>query len=406
MNNISQVINKDLCVSCGACASICPRDIISLKLIEGSFRATISDTDKCTDCGLCLKVCPSYHNDLASFSKENLFTGTYSDCFVAHSSEKSIRKNGASGGVITKIILELLGRGLYKKAAVVKYDNFDSTQAEYTITSDRQEIITAAKSKYISVSTVKILEFLKTNPTTPLIVVATPCQIYSIKSYCELRKISCENILFLGLFCEHTLNYNIYNFFTETYGDYQKFYFRSKYKKGWPGHTLITQNGENKIIHRRVRMALKPYFKLNRCRHCFDKLNSKADISFGDCYIKGTHSKKGKSSIIIRTSKAREALSQIKDSLVLSEGNFTDIAHSQHIAGLESNYTNAYNMQNQMYINYPYTPSQTTDDKQYNTSYSMLRMGAKAQYSQISTLIQDKIRRKSFIAKLIKKLIK
>lgn len=41
------------CISCGACASVCPVEAIS----EGDTQYNI-DPEVCTDCGACAEVCP------------------------------------------------------------------------------------------------------------------------------------------------------------------------------------------------------------------------------------------------------------------------------------------------------------------------------------------------------------
>ncbi len=46
-------INKDKCMYCGACTSVCP--FMALELRETSIHVY---SDKCTDCGICVKACP------------------------------------------------------------------------------------------------------------------------------------------------------------------------------------------------------------------------------------------------------------------------------------------------------------------------------------------------------------
>jgi len=46
-------IDADECISCGACAEVCPEDAIS----EGED-AYVIDPEKCTDCGTCEPECP------------------------------------------------------------------------------------------------------------------------------------------------------------------------------------------------------------------------------------------------------------------------------------------------------------------------------------------------------------
>ncbi len=392
MNVVSEVTNKDLCISCRACAQVCPHDIITFKHIDGLFHPSI-DIDKCTNCGLCTKVCPSYKNSLAEYNSENIFVGKYTNIFTAYCKDDSLREVGSSGGMITSLIVKLISQGYYKKAAVVLYDKYNE-QADYTITDSIEDIIAAAKSKYVPVSTTKVLEYIKQGNSDSLIVVATPCQIYAIKSYCNLKKHDLSNVLFLGLFCEHTLNYNIYNYYTESYGDYDALYFRSKYQDGWPGHTVLKQGDDHKIVNRSVRMSLKPYFKNNRCRYCFDKLNSRADISFGDCYVKGLESIKGNSSIIIRTKKGEDAINYVKDQFSFTESKIEEIKISQHINKLINNYSRAIANNNQMYSDYPAVEPISLNSGENERGYTKLRVGACAEtkndYKYICSIIRPK----------------
>jgi formate hydrogenlyase subunit 6/NADH:ubiquinone oxidoreductase subunit I len=50
---MAHVIDADECISCGACAEVCPEDAIS----EGEEAYEI-DAEKCTDCGTCEDECP------------------------------------------------------------------------------------------------------------------------------------------------------------------------------------------------------------------------------------------------------------------------------------------------------------------------------------------------------------
>lgn len=45
------------CTSCQICASVCPKEAISINLnLDGFYRPYI-DKDKCVNCGICKKVC-------------------------------------------------------------------------------------------------------------------------------------------------------------------------------------------------------------------------------------------------------------------------------------------------------------------------------------------------------------
>ena len=47
--------DQNICVSCGACRKVCPRDAISIW--KGCY--AVVDGAKCVGCGLCVKACPA-----------------------------------------------------------------------------------------------------------------------------------------------------------------------------------------------------------------------------------------------------------------------------------------------------------------------------------------------------------
>jgi NAD-dependent dihydropyrimidine dehydrogenase PreA subunit len=47
-------VDRDKCIDCGSCYSLCPVDAISFE----TDRAVAFDTEKCVACGLCVDTCP------------------------------------------------------------------------------------------------------------------------------------------------------------------------------------------------------------------------------------------------------------------------------------------------------------------------------------------------------------
>jgi ferredoxin len=48
------MIDKDICIGCGACVSDCPAEALSM---NDDGKAVV-DTGKCTGCGACIESCP------------------------------------------------------------------------------------------------------------------------------------------------------------------------------------------------------------------------------------------------------------------------------------------------------------------------------------------------------------
>lgn len=59
-------VDTNLCVACGACAKVCPLNII--KIEQGVFAKI--DTSKCVGCGKCAKTCPASVISIKSMEEE------------------------------------------------------------------------------------------------------------------------------------------------------------------------------------------------------------------------------------------------------------------------------------------------------------------------------------------------
>jgi len=55
MNKIV-IIDENLCISCGACVSLCPKKILYLD--EKSGKCKVRDESKCDRLRGCVKICP------------------------------------------------------------------------------------------------------------------------------------------------------------------------------------------------------------------------------------------------------------------------------------------------------------------------------------------------------------
>ncbi|MFZ2192740.1 MAG: Coenzyme F420 hydrogenase/dehydrogenase, beta subunit C-terminal domain, partial [Candidatus Moraniibacteriota bacterium] len=220
-------------------------------------------------------------------------------------------------------------------AFVLNSDGINGKIARISYVEKEEDIINSAKSKYIPASIYDIIKKIKSDPLRKYAVVGTSCQFQALRKFLEIFKISQENILLLGLFCDRTLNYNVLQYFRDisrSKNRILKVDFRNKERNGWPGDVkLYYENKKEFFIDRKKRMEVKDYFQLNRCVFCLDKLNIDADISFGDCYIKNKSTKDGETNIIIRTEKGKYFFEKVKDRFDVEKTNLGEIMDSQKI---------------------------------------------------------------------------
>lgn len=338
-NNIGIVAHNDFCVGCGACVAVCPPTAIALKYSNGLFLPVI-DNDACVGCGVCQKVCPSYQVDVAKSFPTFDYSDRPNECYIVQTKDKAILKKSTSGGFVTTIVSHLIQAGEYDKAYLLNFERFDGSPALIKPVNELNDILAASKSKYIPASIEQVIKDIKVKQIGRAIIVATPCQTLAIRRAITLFGHSCANeVLVIGLFCDMTMSYSIYQHFENKYGKYDELHFRDKSFSGWPGNVLIKKSESVLDIPKEERMSVKEDFKLNRCNYCFDKLNMLADISCGDCYIKGAENIDGSSNIIVRTERGRNAFENCKDLFKIQRVPFDDIKCSQRLDKKRENIT-------------------------------------------------------------------
>ena len=333
----------DLCVSCEICAAACKHNAITMEYTCGLFLPVINP-ELCKGCSLCLQICPGIdidpHNEIGHEYEKQRSSDIILNCYTAFSKNFRIRENSTSGGMITTLIKELIESKEYDEAYVLNFDHFSNQPARVIATSDPDTIIHSAKSKYVPSSMYNLIQDLIKGKRSKIIVIGTPCQICGVKKFLHKLKISEENILFLGLFCARTMNFNFIRYCEKKYLKkteiIDQFDFRIKDRDGWPGNVgIITENGKRLTINKKIRGNLTRFFQLYRCHFCYDKLNKSSDISFGDCYLPQHYSFYGKSSVIVRTKKGQQIISDYASLFTLIDSDYDEIKQSQ---GINSNY--------------------------------------------------------------------
>ena len=339
--NVKKTYDLNLCVSCEICKAICPVNAINIEYEDGNFVPRVKQKT-CIDCNKCINVCPGIDIDIfLGEDFENWFTGSYIEGYTAYTKNQEILHNSTSGGAISQLLIKLLKNDDYKGAFVLPFDMFDGKPARLELATNQKEIKVSSKSKYIPASVFNIVTRLKKEQSPNYIIVGTPCQLSGIKKFIEINGINDENLLFFGLFCDKTLNYNVLDYFENKFSkkgeELERFDYRNKEKDGWPGHPKLYFNtGREQFIDRSERTRIKEYFQLERCLYCLDKLNRQADISFGDCYIEGKKNP-GRSNLIIRTKAGKKVWDKYKHLFKWEESDIDSIRNSQKISKKKKN---------------------------------------------------------------------
>jgi len=354
-NDVRDTVASGMCVSCRACVAACPKGAVSTVFRDGMFVPEV-DADKCISCGLCLKVCPGATTDCGKFiGRPEVLGADAPETFVVAAVDAGLRHASASGGVVTAMICELLAKGLYRRAYVLAYDAFDGRQAELTAAVSREDVLKAAKSKYIPASVKHVIDAIREKEIEGSIVVCTPCQLLSMLKAMSAYGVKRDGVLFLGLFCDRVFNYLVYDEYARRFGPFTALNFKNKNAGGWPGSTMLWTERGALAVDKSLRMWLKGKCRVKRCDYCFDKLNQAADISFGDCYIPGFETREGLSSVLVRTRNGREAFDAARGALSVRPSSYAAVKEAQQFAERQLNLERA-RRRTSLYSNVPAAP--------------------------------------------------
>jgi coenzyme F420 hydrogenase subunit beta len=346
IREIEKIVKEGLCLRCGTCVGICPKNAINL---DEEYYPYFSDYKICNDCGLCLKVCPGIEVNFPEIAKQTFgeidydfyANGFFTKLYVGRTIDENILIKASSGGAVTQLLDFLLNENIIQGAIVTISDSEKPWKAKPILAKTSEEILESAQSKY-SVSPVNSLLKDIENFDGKLAYVGLPCHIHGLKKAISLKRNLKDNIyLIIGLLCST----NITEVATKDMlwaskineRDVKKIEFR---KGDWPGKISVTlKDGKQKELHHLSHkegayVFLAHLYPCYRCLYCIDVSSEFADISVGDPWIKdekGNYKYSGGWSLIIeRTDKGKEILSQIKskDKLILNQIPKTELIKS------------------------------------------------------------------------------
>lgn len=315
-----QVKDKSDCCGCTACASICPKDAITMEPDTLGFKYPKVDLSKCIACGLCEKVCAFNDNYDKSLNLRvpEIYAARHKDI---HEIETS--RSGAAFIAISDYILEnggiVYGVG-YK-------EHFRVVHKRATTKEERNEF---KGSKYVQSDLDGIFrqvkEDLKLGNT--VLFSGTPCQTAGLNSY--IGKKLRENLVLVDIVCHGVPSPYIWRdylaYIEKKYkSKVVKVDFRDKSRIGWSGHieSFVFDNGR-KIESKIYTYLFKQDIMLRQsCSKChFTNYKRPSDFTIGDYWgwerisTNFNMDNKGCSLLLINTEKGRRIFERIKKELL------------------------------------------------------------------------------------------
>lgn len=258
-------------------------------------------------------------------------------CRKGYASSEEIRKNAASGGMVTALLTSLLEQGKIDGALVTKTEIIDGKLSYKTfVATTREEILGCSSSVYLYMPLLKELDKVRQFDGR-VAVVLTPCLMSGLNAMLEndeeLRR---KMVLKLGLFCSGNQTEEATLYSLDKAGVSLENASRLYYRRGfWRGQaTMQYRDGSEKnFSYTKTICAYKNayYFEKTQCMSCQDQFCNSADISFGDIWLKEMKKENIKHTCcIVRT----EAGQQMYEAAV-KNGDITDthMSFSQCIRG-------------------------------------------------------------------------
>lgn len=345
--NINYIYKNGLCHFCGVCYGVCPKNNIHFKPDEkGNPIFRVKNETRCGSCNLCIRVCPGLDVDFLSlhrsiFSSEYYFgfLGSFVDCALAHSRDSVLRRRGASGGVVSSLLISALELGQIDGATVVTLglhgNPFEPTPF---IARTKDEILSASGSKYLTVPVGMVLrEIWQSSKEERYAFVGLPCHVHGLrKAQRYVPRLGRRVGPVISLFCGMGSSPLATEVLLKRIGVNRDDVASIDYRYGkWPGGFAATlKSGQVIWVPLDEYMSIMKIYQNIRCIMCADHTGEFADLSIGDAWLDEFKGQEGLNVVIIRTIEGKKLLiaAQQNENLDYSPINPEKVVDSQKLA--------------------------------------------------------------------------
>lgn len=322
INNIQDVVERQLCCGCGACAALEPDSIEMIDTVEHGRRPRYRSGAR-RPAGDGMKVCPGIalgHDDAGpatgAIAELAPGWGPVLEVWEGHASDEAIRFAASSGGAATAIALACMERrgmhGVLHTRARPGAPYLNQT----VLSTTPVDVLDACGSRYAPASPCDGLAMIADAPA-PCVFIGKPCDVAAAARAGRLRPKLREKLgLTIAFFCAGTPTTAGTLKLLERLGvDDPSSVLDIRYRgHGWPGRTSVTfrtpaGSRTETLSYEESWGEILTNHKQWRCHVCADHTGEFADIAVGDPWHRSTQPPDpGRSLILVRTPRGRRAL--------------------------------------------------------------------------------------------------
>lgn len=315
---MTEVVTKEKCCGCSACAQVCPRECISMREDAQGFLYPEIDSSRCVDCRLCQKTCPVQ-------AQRNPGPA---NAYLAYCREDSVRKTSSSGGIFT-LLAEEIWKNKGKVCAAVYGEAF---RVEHIVTEDASQIGRMRKSKYMQSDLKNCFCEIKASleAEKEVLFVGTPCQTAGLRKY--LKK-DYSGLFCVDIVCHGVPSYKVFQkYIADTFPGRKLSHvdFRDK-TTGWKNYSVtfsFSDGGTERMKRERCLYFngfVQNLFLRPSCYHCqFKDENYESDLTLGDFWgieriFPEKDDDKGAGLVLVHTNKGEQLLTSLKSRIYLEK---------------------------------------------------------------------------------------
>ncbi len=232
----------------------------------------------------------------------NWLCGVTKSAFIGHASNEQIRRTGASGGILSAVLIHLLNTNKISGVICLKMDEHKPWKAVPHIAKTKEQIIASAGSVYSATPTNTILKSLK-NEEGHLAYIGLPDQVAAIRKLQKMEHPTVKNIKYVfGPYTGTQMSFEAIKSFLRSHNIKNEEDISSlKYRAGeWPGHLEIQlKDGKTLKAEKFHYNYLIPFFITSSSLQVPDFTNELTDLSVGDAWSPALEKQRGGYSVIL-----------------------------------------------------------------------------------------------------------
>jgi coenzyme F420 hydrogenase subunit beta len=317
--DLKKIVDRHLCMGCGACAAARPDAIEMVDTIGHGRRPALregADPDSARGtAGICpgreIRFAPARNYDEAAW-------GPVMEVWEGHATDRELRFNGSSGGAISALALYCIEAGETAGAVQVRARTDQPLLNETVISRNRSDILKATASRYSPASPCERLADVRDDGREHLFI-GKPCDVAGANRLMKDDPALRNSIaLTISIFCAGTPSTAGTRELLDKMGVADQAAVESvRYRgRGWPGRMTVRFRQEDEETTQSASMSyaqgwgdiLQKHTQW-RCRLCADHLGEHADLSIGDPWYRPIGKDElGDSLIVVRTERGRRIL--------------------------------------------------------------------------------------------------